>query len=86
MAGRRGDPIRPYTLDLQEDSTQRKTLYKRLSSPLRGRYFYPSVLPLPRPPVSGGENAPDFTISRPLRALVSPPRLPASCSGFHAPA
>lgn len=87
MAGRRGDPIRTLYAGSAGRLTQRNTLYKRLSGPLRGAIFLPlRSTPLPLPPVSGPENAPDFHHFTPLRALVAPPRLPALRIGFHAPA
>ncbi|MFP5714324.1 hypothetical protein ACLD3G_22350, partial [Salmonella sp. 741265099_HSA] len=52
-----------------------------------GRFFFAAApFPLEIESASVPDIVPDFHHFTPLRALVSPPRLPALCSGFHAPA
>ena len=64
MAGRRGDPIRPLYAGPAGRLTQRNTLYKRLSSPLRGAIFLPlRSTPFPVRPSAARKMRRIFTIS-----------------------
>lgn len=64
MAGRRGDPIRTLYAGPAGRLTQRNTLYKRLSSPLRGAIFLPlRSTPFPFRPSEARKMRRIFTIS-----------------------
>lgn len=72
MAGRRGDPIRPLYAGPAGRLTQRNTLYKRLSSPLRGAIFLPlRSTPFPVRPSAAGKCA-GFSPFHPVARARSP--------------